>query len=87
MTLDVDEKAFGILVNWLYNQVIISETVDAPLLVPLTRLWIMAEEFLMPDLQDQAMKEIYTGLLSTTPGRGFAGDFGLFTEIASQHGS
>ena len=86
INLDVDEKAFGILVNWLYTQDIFSENGDQPSLAPLARLWIMAEEFLMPEFQDQAMREIYNGVKESGV-KSFYQDFGHFTEIACQHGT
>jgi hypothetical protein len=83
MTLDVDEKAFGVLVNWFYNQVVTSEVGARPPLVTLAKVWMMAEEFLIPELQDQVMDEMF----KTCKGPGCIQGFGEFTQIADTHGN
>lgn len=83
MTLDVNLKAFGLFVNWLYNQVIVGASGEQPSLSTVAHLWILAERFLLPKLQNQAMDKMYSILVTgATPVREFAS----FCNIAEHHG-
>ena len=57
---DVDAKLFGIFTNWLYTQDLmngdgnyLSDIAD------LAKLWILAQRFLMPRMQNQVMRVLH----------------------------
>jgi hypothetical protein len=79
MSLDVDEKAFGVVANWFYNQVVVSETGDR-LNGHFSKVWILAEGFLTHHLQNRAMDAIYA-LYGPFP----LPEFAEFAQIGSDH--
>jgi BTB/POZ domain len=85
MTLDVDEEAFGVLVNWSYSQCVVSKFGRRPCCDTLGRVWIMAERFMMPILQNQVMDVIYDLVRDSSPRVGPFG-FTEFAHIAREHG-
>ena len=56
---DVSEDTFNILVQWVYEQKVKSVT-DHPGFIALVELWQLAERFLMPKLQNDAMDVIWS---------------------------
>ena len=64
MAIDMDLKAIGLFVNWLYNKVILGASGKQPDLPTLAHLWILADRVLIPKLQNQAMGIMYSRLLS-----------------------
>lgn len=48
---DVDPELFAILVNWIYYRVVTDAKSERPDLVICAKLWILADRFLVPDLQ------------------------------------
>lgn len=55
---DVDADIFGLVVNWVYTQKIIPPVEEEVRLVELAQLWCLAGKFLIPQLQNQAIKQI-----------------------------
>jgi hypothetical protein len=84
MTLDVDKVAFGVFANWFYSQVVVTDTGGRPYLVTLARVWIMAENFLIPELQNQVMGAIHASL---SPKSWVPSWFTDFACIAHGHGN
>jgi hypothetical protein len=83
MTIDMDLNAFGLFVNWLYNQVILDASGEQPDLPTLAHLWIFADRVLIPQLQNQAMDIMYSRLLSG--GSVVRQEFCSFCNIADEH--
>ncbi|KAH7333112.1 hypothetical protein BKA65DRAFT_40143 [Rhexocercosporidium sp. MPI-PUGE-AT-0058] len=52
---EVMPETFGIFVNWLYTQEIMSEDGEAPDIRSLVHLWLLADRILVPSLQNQAI--------------------------------
>jgi len=86
MTLDVDKEAFGVLVNWFYSQGVVSEFGVQPTVVTLARVWIMAERFMMPLLQNKVMDVIHDKVTSFGPVLWWPTGFAEFAQIANEHG-
>jgi len=82
MTLQADTTAFGIVAGWFYSQKI--EHLGPKSLVLLARVWILAQRFLLPKLQNMAMDEIYQKFYGVAADRT---DFDLFGKIACSHGN
>lgn len=61
ITLDVDEIAFGVIANWFYTQKILDTSGKVPLQSVLARVWILADRFLIPVLQNQVMDCLGSG--------------------------
>jgi hypothetical protein len=80
MTLDIDKDAFGVLVNWFYSQVVVSK------FVTLARVWIIAEQFMMPVLQNQVMDAFHNSVRACAPSRTVLVSFGEFAKVAHNHG-
>jgi len=83
MAIDVDLKAFGFFVNWLYNKVILGASGGQPDLSTLAHLWILADRVLIPKLQNQAMDIMYSRLLSG--GSVVRQEFCSFCNIGDEH--
>jgi hypothetical protein len=60
---DIQPQAFNIFVNWLYTQEIKDVHGKIPTKNKLCELWILADRFLIPKLQNQAM--LYLGRPTT----------------------
>ncbi|KAH8745771.1 hypothetical protein BGZ57DRAFT_1011378 [Hyaloscypha finlandica] len=75
MTLNVNLKAFGIIANWMYTQDIVASSGEPPDLCTLAQVWILADRFLMPKLQNQAMTDLINLSLSGKSTSGFLDDF------------
>jgi hypothetical protein len=82
MTLDVDLEAFGIIVNWMYTKDIVASNGEQPGLCTLARVWILADRFLIPKLQNQAMENMLSMSLQSKPTNQ---DFLEVCSIADQH--
>jgi hypothetical protein len=82
MTLDVDLKAFGIIANWMYTQDIVASSGELPDFCTLARVWILADRFLIPKLQNQAMKDL---LNISLQGKPTIKEFLHCCHIADQH--
>ncbi|KUJ07470.1 uncharacterized protein LY89DRAFT_556207, partial [Mollisia scopiformis] len=54
---DADTNAFRLFVDWLYTQEIRYDDAETSSMMTLARLWILADRFLIPKLQNQTMKE------------------------------
>ncbi|KAH9212761.1 hypothetical protein DL95DRAFT_391069 [Leptodontidium sp. 2 PMI_412] len=52
---EVKPEIFGIFVNWLYTQEIMSEDGEAPSVRSLVYLWLLADRILVSSLQNQAI--------------------------------
>jgi hypothetical protein len=53
---DIDPAVFALFVNWLYAQKVLSDQEDdQPSLPHLISLWMLADRFLVPKLQNQAL--------------------------------
>ncbi len=52
---DVHSVPFGVLVNWIYTQTIANEEGKKPHIQCLGMVWILADRFLMPKLQNAVM--------------------------------
>jgi hypothetical protein len=59
MLEDVDPRAFGILVNWIYTQGVEIDNGTWPNLVTCAKLWILADRFLMRKMQNDVMVKIH----------------------------
>lgn len=55
---DTDPKIFGIFVNWLYTQTVVNEEGALPSCLESIHLWILADRFLVPTLQNHAMDSL-----------------------------
>jgi hypothetical protein len=55
---DAPPAAFNMFVNWLYTQDIVDGELDLPDSNNLIDLWILADRFIVPRLQNQAMELI-----------------------------
>ncbi len=82
MTLEADVRAFGVFSNWLYTQNILNSKGDRPDLGTLANLWILADRFLVPVLQNKVVDNLYYMLNS---GREKVSDFLAFCKIADEH--
>lgn len=82
MTLEADVKVFGVFSNWLYTQKILDSKGDQPDLGTLAHLWILADRFLVPVLQNRVVDSLYDKLNS---GREKVSDFLDFCKIADKH--
>ena len=82
MTLEVDAKAFGVFSNWLYTQNILDSKGYQPDMCTLAHLWILADCFLVPVLQNKVADSLYYMLNS---GRERVSDFLAFCKIADEH--
>jgi hypothetical protein len=83
MTLNVDEEAFGVLANWFYIQAVVSKSGRRPVFGTLARVWIMAEQFMMPILQNQIMDVIHGSFASSSWS---PNSFIEFARVAHNHG-
>lgn len=59
MSISADTVAFGVVVNWLYNQKVVTSGGNELILSTLARAWILADRFLIPKLQNQIMLRIH----------------------------
>jgi hypothetical protein len=59
ITISADVVAFGVVVNWLYSQKVVTSGVDELILSTLAQAWILADRFLIPKLQNQIMFHIH----------------------------
>jgi len=80
MTLQADVTAFGIIAGWFYTRKILNADGEMPDAPTLARVWILAERFLMPGLQDQVLDCIHNMRQTIT-----SSDFLTFMEIADKH--
>jgi len=64
---NVEEKVLLLLVHWLYAQRLDVADGEAKTLILFTKLWLMADRFMMPALQNAAIDRI-AKLLSTANG-------------------
>jgi len=53
---DVEPRVFGLLVDWVHSQYLRDEC--GATLMELARLWTLGERFIMPRLQNAAMKDL-----------------------------
>ena len=65
---DIEEKVFHLLVHWLYTQRLDVADGEAKALILFTKLWLMADRFMMPALQNATIDRI-AKLLSTANGK------------------
>jgi hypothetical protein len=82
MTLEADVKVFGVFSNWLYTQKILDSKGDQLDLGTLADLWILADRFLVPVLQNRVVDSLYDKLNS---GREKVSDFLDFCKVADEH--
>jgi hypothetical protein len=54
---DVSAELFELLIDWIYEKRINSDN-----LADIARLWILAERFLMPELQNASMRVIWKAM-------------------------
>ncbi|KAE9376510.1 hypothetical protein N431DRAFT_332035 [Stipitochalara longipes BDJ] len=80
MTLQADVTTFGVVAEWFYTQRM--EHPSSLDLAALARIWILAERFLLPQLQNMVMNQIHERLFR----RGEVLFSGTFAEIAGSHG-
>lgn len=60
---DVDAKTFGIFTNWLYTQDLMDGSGEYLIdIADLSQLWILAQRFLMPRMQNQVMRVLHSAL-------------------------
>ncbi|PVH71818.1 hypothetical protein DL98DRAFT_89832 [Cadophora sp. DSE1049] len=52
---EVKPETFGIFVNWIYTQDVVSEDGEVPNVHGLIHLWLLADRILVPSLQNQAI--------------------------------
>ena len=72
---DVEPEVFGLFIHWIYYQDIPNEPTQPGYLLNVARLWVMAQRFLIPRLQNAAIQilnrgfylGIYTGHQSLAP--------------------
>jgi hypothetical protein len=82
MTLEADFKAFGVFSNWLYTQTILDSEGYQPDMCSLAHLWILADRFLVPRLQNKVVDNLHYIL---NRGRENVSDFLAFCKIADEH--
>jgi hypothetical protein len=83
MTLEVDLMTFGIFSNWLYTQKILDATKERPDLCILAQVWILADRFLIPNLQDKVM-DLLVDILVLKPDQ-TKQEYCDFCNVADQH--
>jgi len=55
---DVEPVTFGLVINWLYTQKIIHPEDNKIQLVETAKLWVLAGRFIIPQLQNEAIRRI-----------------------------
>jgi len=55
---DIHPAVFGIFSNWIYSQKILNHDNEVPHLLSLGRLWVLADRFLIPSLQNGVIDAI-----------------------------
>lgn len=55
---DVEPAAFHLFVSWLYSQRLMDEQEESPSATTLIRLWLLADRFLIPRLQNEVLAAV-----------------------------
>jgi hypothetical protein len=82
MTLEADLKVFGVFSNWLYSQTIFDASGERPGLCTLAHLWMLADRFLIPKLQNEVVDILHNMVLN---GRRKIVEFGEFCNIVHEY--